>query len=379
MFIKSITLFRLFGFAIKVDLSWLFLAALITWSLATGFFPLQFPGLSETMYWVMGVEGAIGVFLSIALHELGHSLVARRYGIAIKDITLFIFGGVANMEGEPERPRDEFYMAIAGPITSGILALLFLGIHAAAGSIFETVPALLEVLGYLAWLNAIIAVFNMVPAFPLDGGRVLRAILWDWRKDLRWATRISSQLGSAFGLFLIVLGVMSFFGGNVIGGVWWFMIGMFVRSASSMSYKQLLLRRALEGEPVSRFMESNVIGVRPLVSLKDFVEEYVYQYHFKMFPVFDGPKLVGCVTTRGVKAVPREEWEGKTVSDIVESCGPENTVHPDTDAMEALALMNRTGRARLLVVEGEELLGVVALKDLMAFLSLKLDLEERAL
>lgn len=377
MFTRSITLFRIMGFEIKVDFTWIFLAILITWSLADGFFPMQYPGLATTLYWLMGIEGAIGLFISIALHELGHSLVARRYGIPIKDITLFIFGGVANMEAEPKRPRDEFYMAIAGPITSGILALVFFGVHMAARAAVGPYP-LLEVMGYLAWMNSILAIFNMVPAFPLDGGRVLRAILWDWKKDLRWATRISSSMGSGFGLLLIVLGIFSFMRGNVIGGVWWFMIGMFVRAASSMSYKQLLLRRALEGEPVSRFMQTEVIGVRPTLSIRDLVEEYVYQYHFKTYPVFDGPRLAGCVTTRGIESVPRSEWDRHTVGEFIEPCSEENSIGPDTDAMVALSKMNRTGRSRLMVVEGGELLGIVALKDLMAFLSLKLDLEEKA-
>ena len=377
MFTKSITLFRIIGIEIKVDFTWVFLAILISWSLAVGFFPTQYPGLSTTLYWLMGIEGAIGIFISITLHELGHSLVARRYGIPIKDITLFIFGGVANMEEEPKRPRDEFYMAIAGPITSGILALIFFGVHTAARATVGSYP-LLEVMGYLAWLNSILAIFNMVPAFPLDGGRVLRAILWDWKKDLRWATRISSSMGSGFGLLLIVLGIFAFMSGNMIIGVWWFMIGMFVRSASAMSYKQLLLRRALEGEPVSRFMQTEVIGIRPTLSIRNLVEEYVYQYHFKTYPVFDGPRLTGCVTTRGIESVPRNEWDSHTVDEILEPCSEENSIGPDEDAMVALSKMNRTGRARLLVVEGGELLGIVALKDLMSFLSLKLDLEDKA-
>lgn len=374
MLTKSITLFRLFGFAIKVDFTWIFLAILITWSLAKGFFPQQYPGLSEVTYWLMGIEGTLGVFLSITLHELGHSLVARRYGILIKDITLFIFGGVATMESEPKRPRDEFLMAIAGPITSGLLALIFFGAHQAARALFGTVP-MLEVLGYLAWMNSILAIFNMVPAFPLDGGRVLRALLWDWKKDLRWATRIASRMGSGFGLILIGLGIFAFLSGSVIQGLWWFMIGMFVRSASAMSYQHMLLRRALEGEPVGRFMQTEVVAVRPQLSILDLVENYVYQFHHKTYPVLDGGRLMGCVTTRGIKSVPTDEWGLRTIGEIVEPLSDENCVGPDADAMDALSKMNRTRRGRLLVVESGELLGIVALKDLMEFLSLKLDLE----
>jgi Zn-dependent protease len=374
MFTRSFPLFRLFGFQIKADLTWTFLAVLITWSLATSFFPTEMPGLKTYVYWALAIEGAIGVFASIILHECGHALVARRYGIPIKEITLFIFGGVANMEAEPEKPRHEFLMAIAGPLTSGVLAGIFLALDALVRRILPEAP-ILSVLGYLALLNGLLAAFNMIPAFPLDGGRVLRALLWEWKKDVRFATRIAAGLGSGFGFALILLGVMVFINGMELQGLWFFMIGLFVRSASAMSYRQLVLRRALEGEPVSRFMRTDVVSVQPNVTLRELVEKFVYTYHHKMYPVMFNGHLSGCVTTRDVKAVPAERWGETSVGEIAEPCTDENTVTPDTDAMKALGLMSRTGRGRLLVVEGGELLGIVALKDLMNFLNLKLDLE----
>lgn len=378
MFTHSITLFRLAGFEIKVDLSWVLLAVLITWSLATAYFPQNLPGLEPYVYWGLGVEGAIGLFGSIILHELGHAVVARRYGIPIKNITLFIFGGVANMDDEPKRARDEFYMAIAGPIVSGLIAVAMLVFERMVRSVAPD-ALLLSVLAYLAWVNALLAGFNMVPAFPLDGGRVLRAILWDWKKDQRFATRISSGIGSAFGLLLIFLGVVAFLNGNVIIGVWNFMIGMFVRSASAMSYRQLVLRRALGGEPIGRFMKTDVVSVQPNLLLKDFVEQYVYTQHHKLYPVMVGGRLLGMVTTRGVKAVPREQWAETSVGEITEPCSDENCAPPNLDSMQALSMMSRTGRGRMLVVESGELLGIVSLKDLMAFLDLKLDLEGKSL
>jgi Zn-dependent protease len=377
MFTRSITIFRLLGFEIKVDFTWIIIAILITWQLATSYFPAREPDLQPYVYWALGVEGALGIFLSIIVHELGHAVVARRYGIPIKDITLFIFGGVANMEEEPKRPRDEFFMAIAGPVTSGLIALAMLAIEEIVGSMAPAAPVL-SVLAYLSWMNALLAGFNMIPAFPLDGGRVLRAILWDWRKDLRLATRISAGLGSAFGLALIFLGVFAFMSGDTFAGLWWFMIGMFVRSASAMSYRQMMLRRALEGEPISRFMKTEVVSVQPNVTLREFVERFVYEHHHKLYPVMVAGRLIGCVTTRGVKAVPADRWAETSVGEITEACTPENSVPPQTDAMQALSLMNRTGRGRLLVVESGELLGIVALKDLMTFLGLKLDLEGKS-
>ncbi len=373
MFTRRITVFQLFGFAVRVDASWLFLAVLVTWTLAANVFPGRAPDLPEATYWWMGVVGAVGLFASIILHELGHSLVARALGIRIKDITLFIFGGVADMEDEPHTAGAEFLMAVAGPATSVLLAGLLYGI-------VKTVPAgdgtpLFTVLRYLAWLNGVLAIFNMLPAFPLDGGRVLRAGLWAWRGNVRWATHIASQIGSGFGLALIILGVLSLFGRDVIGGLWWFMIGMFMRTASQMSYKHLLVRRALEGESVSRFMQTDLVTVGPGITIRELVEDYVYRYHYKMYPVVVHDRLMGCVSTREIKEVPREDWPIVTVGELMGECSTANSVRPDEDAMKALSSMNRTGNSRLLVVDGGRLVGLVTLKDLLAFLSLKMDLE----
>lgn len=374
MFTKRLTLFKLFGFAVKVDATWLFLAILVTWSLASGVFPEEIPGLGTRAYWLMGAGGALGLFLSIALHELGHSLVARRYGIEIRDITLFIFGGVADMKDEPPNARSEFWMAIAGPVTSLLIAIILQAVYEVSAPAQGAVPAL-EVVRYLAWLNGVLALFNLVPAFPLDGGRVLRAALWSWKRDLRWATRIAAGLGSAFGLMLIVVGFFAFLGGALIAGVWYFMIGMFVRAASQSSYNNVLVRRALEGEVVRRFMIANPVTVAPSVYLDDFVEDWVYQYHHKMYPVVENGRLIGCVTTRDVKQVPKQDWERTTIQDIVRPWCAENSISPNEDAMKALGRMSQSGNSRLLVVEDGRLMGVVALKDLLSFLSLKMDLE----
>jgi Zn-dependent protease/sulfur carrier protein ThiS len=374
MFTKRVKLFNLLGFPIYVDATWLILAVLITWSLARGMFPGYFPGLTPTTYWTMGAVGALGLFVSIILHELGHSVVARAYGIPIRGITLFLFGGVAEMEEEPRSARSEFFMAIAGPIVSLALAALFLAGHLAIVGLGGTTP-LSGVAAYLAWINGILAVFNMIPAFPLDGGRVLRAALWASRDNLRWATRVSSGIGTFFGTGLIVLGVFAFMGGNFIGGLWWFMIGMFMRNASQMSYRHLLVRRALEGEPLANFMHSSPVAVAPSTTIADLVENYIYRHHYKMLPVVADGQLVGCVTTREVKEVPREEWETKRVAEILRPCGKDNTVSAREDAMKALMRMNQTGNSRFLVTDGDRLVGVVTLKDLLKFLSLKMDLE----
>lgn len=375
MFGKRIDLFRILGFEIRIDLSWVIIAILIAWSLSTGVFPFRYEGLSVQTYWIMGIVGAIGLFLSIIIHEMSHSLVARKFGIKIKGITLFIFGGVAEMKQEPSSPKAELMMAAAGPASSILLTLMFYAISQLAGNAGwpETVDGVLK---YLAWINGMLAVFNLVPAFPLDGGRILRSLLWGWKNNLRWATRISAGIGSGFGLFLIFIGVLQFFSGNFIGGMWWFFIGMFLRGAAGMSYRQLLVRRALEGEPVRRFMKTNPVTASPSTTLEELVEDFIYRHQFKMFPVIDKEnQLLGCVTLKMVKAIPRHEWGRKTVGEIVLGCSPENTIDSQADAMEALSLMNRTGSSRIMVVENSRLVGILSLKDMLSFLDLKVELE----
>lgn len=377
MFGKQIRLFSLFGFEVKIDLSWTIIVVLIVWSLSIGVFPQLYKDLSTRTYWIMGIAGAIGLFLSIILHEFSHSLVARREGMHMKGITLFIFGGVAEMGEEPPSPKSEFLMSVAGPVSSILIAGFFYGImRLGLGAGWP--EAVNGTMGYLAFINLILAGFNLVPAFPLDGGRILRSGLWAYKGNLRWATRVSSAVGSGFGIFLIVMGVFQVLGGNFVGGMWWFLIGMFVNSAARSSYKQVLVRRALEGEPVRRFMKQDPVTVQPTVSLRDLVEDYIYEYHHKMFPVVeDGNRLLGCVTTKQVKEVPKEERDEKQVGDVMAACSEDNTIDPEADAMKALSLMHRTGGSRLVVVDQGKLAGVITLKDLTEFLSLKIELEEQ--
>ncbi|MGZ5513916.1 MAG: site-2 protease family protein, partial [Candidatus Aminicenantales bacterium] len=376
MFGKPLTLFRIFGFEVKVDWSWLILGALIVWSLATGLFPVWYKGLDKADYWAMGIAGAVGLFLSIVFHELWHSLIARRFGLNMRGITLFLFGGVSEMADEPPSPKAEFFLAVAGPISSVVLAAVLLAV-----SYLLTGPgpttAVTGVLNYLGYLNFVLAGFNLIPAFPLDGGRVLRAILWGAWNDLRRATRVATTVGAGLGAGLMFLGVVQFFMGRSIGGIWTFIIGMFVRSTARSSYRQLLFRRALEGVPVRKFMVADVVTVKPETTVEKLVEDYIYKYHFKMYPVVGGGDLVGCVTLDQVKGLAREDWAAHNVGELARSCSAENTIRPDEDVMKALALMQRTGRSRLLVAEGGKLAGIISLKDIMGYIALKLDLEEQ--
>jgi len=375
VFGQRIKIFSLLGFEVRVDLSWIVLAVLVTWSLARGVFPDYFENLPERMYWFMGAAGALGLFLSIIFHELSHSLIARKFGIPMKGITLFIFGGVAEMTEEAPDAKAEFWMALVGPASSLLMGAMFFAIWRYGEGTGWPVPAV-GVLFYLAWINVALAVFNLIPAFPLDGGRLLRAVLWGLRKNLQWATRITSRLGSGFGILLIALGLYFIIQGQFIGGIWWFLIGMFVRSAAQTSYQQLLTRKALEGEVVSRFMVANPVTVPPTASLQQLVDHYIYRHHFKMYPIVEDGRLTGCVTLRQLKEVPHDQWDRVTVREVARACSPAMNIPPDTDALQALSIMNRTGSSRLMVVEGDRLVGIIALKDLLQFLSLKLSLEE---
>ncbi|AQT70129.1 Putative zinc metalloprotease [Anaerohalosphaera lusitana] len=375
MFGRKIRLFTLMGFKVGIDLTWFILAILITWSLAEGLFPYLYEDLSTRAYWWMGVAGALGLFVSIVFHEFCHSIVARRYGLPMKGITLFIFGGVAEMDEEPPSPKAEFMMAIFGPISSIFLGVVLVGI-AFVGESLNWILPVTGVIEYLAWLNFILAIFNLIPAFPLDGGRVLRSILWHYKHDLRKATKTAANFGSAFGTVLIILGVIVFIGGNFIGGIWYFLIGMFIKNASRMSYQHVLVRKTLSGEPISRFMNTEPVTVPADDTVQDVIEKYFYKYHYKMFPVMRGEDLVGCITSRKIKELSSKDRQTSKVGDLAISCSEENTIGPETDSMDALSLMNKTGNSRLLVVEDDRLKGILTLKDLLEFLALKVDLEE---
>jgi Zn-dependent protease/CBS domain-containing protein len=374
MFGKSVPIIRLLGFEIKIDPSWIIVLFLMIWSLSLGVFPQYYQGLPSTTYWWMGIFGAIGLFVSIVIHELFHSLIARRFGLSIRGITLFMFGGVAEMTEEPANAKTEFYMALAGPVTSIALGMIFYSTYLILKRLGVSM-GITGIFGYLGIINWALAGFNLIPAFPLDGGRILRSILWWRKKDLRWATRIASRMGEIFGFTLIFLGVFSIFRGSFVGGIWLFLIGMFLQNASQVSMQRLMISKALEGETVRRFMKPDPVTIPDTMTLKEAVEDYIYRYHYKMFPVVRNSKLVGCLTTRDIKVIPKEKWSTQTAGEVSKSCSIDNTIHPDTDATQALSLMNRTGNSRLMVVENDQLIGVITLKDLLQFFSLKMELE----
>jgi Zn-dependent protease len=318
----------------------------------------------------MGLAAALAFFACIVLHELGHALVARAVGIPIRGITLFLFGGVAEMENEPPSAGSEFLMAIAGPAVSAVLTVLFWLLAALVDT-----PAIGFPLQYLAWINLAVLIFNLMPAFPLDGGRVLRSILWGALKDLRRATYWAALSGQTFAWLLIGLGVLHLVGGGIFQGIWLSLIGLFLNEAARSSYQQVIVRQVLRGEPVSRFMTRQPIVVPPDLDLRHWVEDYVYRYHRKMFPVASNGHVEGVISTQALTQYPRQEWDKRKVAEAMRQDVDVLSISPQADALEALGKMQRTGSSRLLVTEGDRLVGILSLKDLLRFLDLKIELE----
>ncbi len=341
MFQNRWRLFRLLGIPIYVDASWLIILALLTLSLATGFPAMlheYFPGSarepSPIAFWSMGLVTALTFFACILLHELGHAVVARSRGMPIRGITLFLFGGVAEIGDEPPSAATEFLMAIAGPMVSAILAT-GLWLLALVGYRIGWPHPVVIVLGYLAAINAMVLIFNLIPAFPLDGGRVLRSILWSATGNLRRATRWAALAGQIFAWLLMVWGIMQLFAGNWLGGIWTCLIGMFLNGAAQSGFQQVLVRQALQGETVRRFMNPDPIVVPESFDLLHWVEDFVYKYHRKAFPVVSDGHLVGYVQTKSLSGIPRDEWVVHTVGEVMQ---------PDLAALDDCAGCRRAGR-----------------------------------
>ncbi len=377
MFMKRFRIFRLFGFDVYVDFSWIIIALLLFWSFSVGFFPDSYPGMSQAAYWGMGAGAIVGLAVSIVFHEMSHSLVARVFGIPIGGITLFIFGGVAEMTKEPERPRDEAVMAAAGPAASLVLASL-LAAAVAIGQSQGVGVGVLGVLGYLAGINGLIFAFNLIPAFPLDGGRILRAGLWRWKKDFRKATQIAANTGAAFGMGLVVLGVVWLFFGDVFGGIWIALIGLFLRGAASMSMRDVLIREALRGEPVARLMNRHPVTVGPSMTLDNMIEEYFFPHKHKVYPVLEEDRVIGYVSIDDVREVPRDMRGQTSVRDVMRPLDEQTTLSESADALEAFQRISKSSTGRLIISDHERLSGIMSRADVWDFVSIKLDLEKAA-
>lgn len=353
---------RLFGIPLRIHLSWLIIFGLVSWSLAAGYFPAAVPDLPVWSYWARAVVAAAMLFVSVILHELGHSLMARRHGVGIAGITLFVFGGVSEMKEEPRAPGQEFQIAIVGPVISLALAVIFAALAALLGRA-GVGAGTLAMVGYLAWINLLLAVFNMLPAFPLDGGRVLRALLWRLRGDVVQATRWAAAAGRGLALFIVVLGVFQLFAGN-LGGLWLVLIGWFIMQAGSAGVLQASLAQALGGLRVRDVMTTDVKTIEVGASVEDLVERYLARFTYGGYPVQRDGRVVGLVTLHELRDVPPERRPTTAVEAIMMPVRPELTIDADTPVIDAFRRM-AAGAGRLLVLDQQERLrGLVTLRGL---------------
>lgn len=363
----------IFGFEIRIDFSWFIIFFLILWSFSAGVFPTQVPGQPPAIYLVMGTVGTLLFFASLLAHELAHSLVARTRGIPVEGITLFIFGGMARMRLEAENPRDEFQIAAVGPLSSLAIAGLFAAIWRLGGSVGWS-PTITVTAGYLAFLNAILAVFNLMPGFPLDGGRLFRALVWRATGDMTKATRWAATAGRWFGYLLMGFGALQLFAGAILGGMWMIFIGWFLQNAAGMSLRQYVVRNMLEGVGAREIMTENPDAISADVPLQELVEAHFLRKRHHAFPVIDADRPVGLVTLQHVKQVPRERWSGTKVRDVM-TAAEGVTVSPWESVSRVIEIMQEAGERRVLVVRDDRLVGLISASDVAAWLQHKEEIE----
>lgn len=360
---KGIPIGRLLGVPINLDWSWFLILVLATWSLASGYFPERYPGWPSLQYWIIGLMTTVLLFVSVLLHELGHAAVAKAYHIPVKQITLFIFGGVAQLGGESRTAMSEFLIAIAGPAVSAALAALFF-VASLAARISPPVEALMY---YLAVTNLLLVAFNLLPGFPLDGGRVFRAIVWGITGNLSRATFIAVQVGKLVAFGFIALGVWRMFNGRLMDGLWMAFIGWFLHQAADAQLRSQMLRDLLSEHRVAQAMSRDYVTVPASISLQDLVDEHILGRGRRSVVVQDNGHTEGLLTVHHIREVPRERWP---VTTAVEAMAPEDCcerVSPDADLWSALEKMDRDGYNQLLVTRDGRLEGMLNRADVITF------------
>ncbi|MDE3153847.1 MAG: site-2 protease family protein [Acidobacteriota bacterium] len=361
---QQIALGRVLGIPIGLDYSWFLIFALITWALASSYYPVEFPTWAPAMYWVMGALTAVMLFVSVLLHELGHSAVALRFRIPVRSITLFIFGGVAQIATDPPGALAEFLVAAAGPLVSFTLAALFDGLKglAPAGG------ALFGLLEYLAYINAALAIFNLIPGFPLDGGRVFRAIVWAVTRDMRRATWVAAMVGRGFAFLFILYGVWQVFAGRFADGLWIAFIGWFLDNAAAGQIQQQAVQGRLAGHTVAQVMDPHVPAVDGTMTLQEVVDGHVMRTGDRAFLVMEAAGAAGLLTFHRITEVPRDDWPSTAASQVMVPFDRVHSVAPDTPVWQALQQMEQTGASQLPVVTEGRVVGLVSRQDVGAFL-----------
>ena len=360
----SVKLGRIMGIPVRIHYTMWFVFILIAWSLASGYMPSQYPGLSVVTYWAIGIASAVILFASVLVHELSHSYVAKKNGLPIGRITLFFFGGVSEMTEEPQDPGLEVRMAAAGPLMSFLIAGV-LGGFWYLGGLVKAPVAVTATLGYGALINAVLGVFNLLPAFPLDGGRVFRGSIWKRSKSLVGATRTATRVSEGISLLMMVGGFVAIIYGDFVDGIWVIFLGWFIRSGAETSLRQTLIGETLSGVTVAGTMTRDVMTVPGNITVQQLVSNYFLVHHHGGYPVVEDGQVLGIVTMRCVRSIPKERRETVTVKEAMIPCERAVTVSASASALDSMTIMARQNVGRLLILEGSRLLGIVTRGDLM--------------
>lgn len=355
---------RILGIPIGVDYSWFLIFALLTWSLATSYFPAAFSNWSISQYWIVGAVTVIFMFGSVLLHELGHSFVALRYKIPVRNITLFIFGGVAQISAEPPSAISEFWIALAGPVVSFALAGFFSLLQPVVGAL----APLLAISKYLAYINGALGLFNLIPGFPLDGGRVFRAILWGTTHNLRRATLIAGNVGRFIAYLFILWGVWQIFTGNFGNGLWIAFIGWFLESAASSQIQQQTIHDLLAGHHVTDAMRRDFSSICADCTLDQLINNHILGKGLRSLVVTQDDRVAGLLTLHNLKTIPSSAWPTTTAAQVMIPVSKMISIRPDADLVDALGEMDRDGVNLLPVMAGDQIQGVLGRDDVINFL-----------
>ncbi|HET7857334.1 MAG TPA: site-2 protease family protein [Gaiellaceae bacterium] len=356
---ESFRLGTVAGIRIGVNWSWLVVFALIVWTLAASVFPDQNPGLSDGTYVAMAIVAAVLFFISLLLHELGHAIVARREGMEIEGITLWLFGGVAKFKGMFPSAGAELRIAIAGPLVSLAIGLFFV----AVAGLTDMATEVEGVAAWLGFINLFLLAFNLLPALPLDGGRVLRAALWRARGDFAWATKIAADIGRGFGYLFIAIGLFQVFFLSSFAGVWLAFLGWFLIGAASAEARYLSTRQAFDGIRVRDLMVRDPITVRPDYSIGRFMDDVVWSERHTTYPVVDDGRALGLVPFRCVAEVPRQQWDERTIEDCMLGREQVPSLREDEELVDALEELGESPVGRALVLDGDRLVGLLSMTD----------------
>lgn len=370
--VAAFSAFSVRGIRVRIDQSWFIAFLLFAWTLSIGYYPLQAPDYSPFTYWAVGSLSSLLLFICVFLHELSHCIVARGLGIPVRQITLFIFGGVSEMDHtDSSSPSTEFRITIAGPLSSFVIGMIFMTTTMLVKGSVERIT--LEMLHYLYYVNFLLAAFNLIPGFPLDGGRVLRSYLWSRSRDLRSATRSAARVGELFAITMIGMGVFSILLSHVVPGVWLVLVGLFLKNSAATEYRSFELRFGLQDIKLREIMVPPT-SVSPSMTISEFINNYVFHYHYRTFPVVENGKFVGMIDVRSIKGIPADQWPSVKIGDYLSDPSTFCVLSPDIEATDALRRFVTKNCSKAAIVRDGHLLGLLTRSDLFRLISLKRDI-----